>query len=91
MEYNDLINEFLDILDKQEDIIKVKELKNILLNDSCFSRDLENYKLIKTVDNKKKLYENINYVKYLQCETNINILIQGIKNKFKFVKRGSCL
>ena len=91
MEYNDLINELLDVLDKQKDIVNIKELKKELLKDSCFLRDLENYNLIKTVDNKKKLYKNINYVKYLQSETNINILINEIKNKFKFVKRGSCL
>ena len=88
MKYNDLINEILDILDKNEDIIKIKELKNILIKDSCFLNDLENYKLVKNIDNKKKLYENKDYIEYLKSETNINILIQAIKNKFNFIKRG---
>ena len=88
MKYNDLINEFLDILDENEDIKKIKELKVKLLKDSNFLRQLNNYKLIKTIDNKKKLFDNNNFTEYLKSETNINILIQEIKNKFKFVKRG---
>ena len=88
MKYNDLINNLLDLLDNNNDIIKVKELKNKLQNDSNFLSYLNNYKLNNSIDNKKKLYENKNYVEYLHSETNINILIQEIKKKFNFVKQG---
>lgn len=91
MKYNELINELLDLLDKNDDIIKVKELKNKLLNDSNFLRDLEKYRLIKTVENKKILYENDNYVEYLKRETSINMLIREIKEKFIFFKKNGCL
>ncbi|MBQ8891480.1 MAG: hypothetical protein IJ068_01280 [Bacilli bacterium] len=91
MKYNDLINELLEILDKNSDIVNLKELKKTLLNDSNFLRDLEKFHLIKTVENKKILYQNDNYLKYLKCETNINILIQEIKNKFKIFKKNGCL
>ncbi len=88
MKYNDLINELLDLLDKNKDIINVKNLKNELLNDSDFLSYLNNYKILNSVNNKKKLYENKSYVEYLHSETNINILIQKIKKKFNFVKQG---
>ena len=91
MKYNDLINELLEILDKNSDIVNLKELKKTLLNDSNFLRDLEKFHLIKTVENKKILYQNDNHLKYLKCETNINILIQEIKNKFKIFKKNGCL
>ena len=90
MKYNELINDFLNSLDNNKDIQTVKELKSKLLNDSSFLGELKNYKEDRTINNKKKLYKNSDYVKYLQSETNINILIQEIKHKFNFIKR-SCL
>ena len=91
MEFNYLINELFDVLDKNRDIIKIKELKKVLLNDSNFLRDLESFRLVKTVDSKKLLYENKDFLDYLKSETNINILIQGIKSKFKIFKKNGCL
>jgi len=91
MKYNDLIDDLLNLLDKNEDIIKIKKLKKTLLNDKEFLNDLEKYQLIKTIDTKKKLYDNSNYLEYLKCETNINLLILDIKNKFKLFNNRSCL
>ena len=91
MEFNYLINELFDVLDKNRDIIKIKELKKVLLNDSNFLRDLESFRLVKTVDSKKLLYENKDFLDYLKSETNINILIQEIKSKFKIFKKNGCL
>ena len=45
MKYNDLINEFLDLLDKQEDIIKIKKLKQKLLNDQELLNSITDYQL----------------------------------------------
>ena len=59
MKYNDLINELLDLLDKNSDIKKVKSLKDKLILNKELTKDIENYKLIKTVDNKKKLYTKV--------------------------------
>lgn len=91
MKYNDLINELLDIIDKNEDIKIIKELKEKLLVNSTFLGELENYKINKTIDNKKKLYNNTDYLNYLRSETNINILIQEIKNKFSIFNDRRCL
>ena len=88
MKYNDLINELLDLLDKNNDIVKVKELKNALLNDSPFLHTLNNYKLEKSIDSKKTLFKNPKYLEYLNCTNNINMLILEIKRKFNFVKKG---
>ena len=90
MKYNDLINELMDLLDKDEDIIKVKELKKELLNDSPFLCALKNYKLEKNINNKKILFDNPKYLEYLNSTNNINMLILEIKKKFNFVKKG-CL
>ena len=90
MEYNQLINELLDELDKNYDIKEIKELKKILLNDSDFLSDLNNFKMTNTVLDKKKLYENDNYLKYLKSEMNINYLIWDIKEKFNIFKRNGC-
>ncbi len=89
MKYNELINELLDLLDKANSIIKFKELKDKLLNDKAFLEKIKNVNLDMNLNNKKKLYENIDYVEYLKLETNIKMLICSIKNKFNFISR-SC-
>ena len=89
MEYNDLINELLDLLDKNKEIRRIKELKNKLLQDKTLKKEIENYKLTKNVNDKKKLYETKDYLEYLKLETEINLLIQNIKKEFKvFNSRG---
>ena len=90
MKYNELINELLDLLDKNEDIIKIKKLKNKLLQDKFLKDNIENYKLVKTISSKKKLYENKDKLEYLNCETNINVLIHCIKNKFNSFNNRKC-
>ena len=87
MKYNDLLNELFDLLDQNEDIIKIKKLKKKLLEDKSLKSDLDNYRLYKTSNNKKKLLSNINYLEYLKYESNINFLIQDIKSSFNFTKR----
>ena len=87
MKYNDLINEFLDLLDKQEDIIKIKKLKQKLLNDQELLNSITDYQLYKTVKLKEKLYNNKDYKEYLKLESNINLLILLIKQKFNFNNR----
>ena len=82
MKYNDLINELLDLLDQNEDIKKIKTIKETLLNNKELQIDLEEYHFVKTIENKKKLLDNKDYLEYLKCETNINFLIQDIKNNF---------
>ena len=91
MKYNELINELFDILDNNYDVIKIKDLKNKLIKDKNFINSLEDYRLVKTINNKKKLYENKDYLEYLKSETNINILIQNIKNKFSIFNNRKCL
>ena len=90
MEYNELINELLDELDKNLDIKNIKNLKTKLLNNLDFLNEIENYKLVKNIDNKKKLLNNQDYLEYLKSETNINLLILSIKDKFKIFKNREC-
>ena len=89
MKYNDLINELLDLLDKNNDIKKIKILKEKLLSNQFFLGEINNYQNNPTVENKKKLYNNNDYVNYLKLETNINLLIREIKQKLNFLNR-SC-
>ena len=90
MKYNDLINQLLDLLDKNSDIKKVKSLKDKLILNKELTKDIENYKLIKTVDNKKKLYTNQEYLEYLSSEVAVNLLIEKIKKKFSIFSSRKC-
>lgn len=90
MEYNNLINELLDILDKDENIIKIKELKNKLLNDNKLLEDIKNVNNNPSIESKKNLFNNNDYKEYLRLESNINLIILSIKQKLNFSSR-SCL
>ena len=56
MEYNDLINELLDLLDKNKEIRRIKELKNKLLQD----KDVE---LVNYANQLRMLMIKRNYMK----------------------------
>lgn len=90
MEFNELINQFFDILDKNIDIMKIKRLKKELVNNQELLNNINEYHLIKTVESKKKLYENATYLEYLQSETNINLLIRDIEKKLKIFHSRKC-
>ena len=91
MELNYLIDDLLSLLDENKDIKKIKEIKSILVNDSNFMELLNNYKENNSIDNKKRLYENNDYLNYLKSETNINLLILEIKNKFNIYNDRNCI
>lgn len=90
MEYNKLINELLDILDKDENIIKIKKLKNKLLNDNNLLENIRSVNNNPSIESKKKLFNNFDYKEYLKLESNINLIILSIKQKMNFSSR-SCL
>ncbi len=87
MEYNDLINNLLDNLDNLEVVKEIKKLKKNLVKNQLLINDINTYRLVKTIKNKEKLYQYPDYVKYLKCETEINLLINNIKKKFNFFNR----
>ena len=80
MKYNDLLNELFDLLDENQDIKRIKTLKGKLINNPELKNNL-------SVESKKKLYENQDYVKYLESENNIRLLVADIKKKFNFTNR----
>lgn len=90
MKYNDLINELLDLLDNNLDIIKIKELNKILLNDKELQSDINKYHLTNDILIKKKLFLNDNYLEYLKSINNLNLLIQEINNEFNLFKSREC-
>ena len=87
MKYNDLLNELFDLLDENQDIKRIKTLKGKLINNLELQNNLSLYKETRNVESKKKLYENQDYVKYLESENNIRLLIADIKKKFNFTNR----
>ena len=87
MKYNDLLNELFDLLDENQDIKRIKTLKGKLINNPELQNNLSLYKETRSVESKKKLYENQDYVKYLESENNIRLLIADIKKKFNFTNR----
>ena len=87
MKYNDLLNELFDLLDENQDIKRIKTLKSKLINNLELKNNLSLYKETRSIESKKKLYENQDYVKYLESENNIRLLIADIKKKFNFTNR----
>ncbi len=88
MDINKLLNELFFILDKDENINKMNDLKKEITSQEI---DLiNNYRCNPTIDNKKKLYENELINEYLTCESNINYLIMEINNKFKRRGKHAC-
>ena len=80
-EINNKLNELFNLLDDNENIKKIQELKNKISDKEL---DLINsYRNNPTIENKKKLYDNKVIDEYLKSESNINYLIMQINNKFK--------
>lgn len=90
MKYNELINELLDLLDKNEDIIKIKKIKKELQEDKNLIKQIQEYQLTKDINLKKELYQNPTYQEYLQAETNINYLILAIKKAWQIFSNRKC-
>jgi len=81
MEINNKLNELILLLEKEENIIKIKELKSKITDKEIGL--INNYRSNPNIENKKKIYDNKIINEYLTCESNINYLIMEINNKFK--------
>ena len=81
MEINNKLNELILLLEKEENIIKIKELKSKITDKEIGL--INNYRSNPNIDSKKKIYDNKIINEYLTCESNINYLIMEINNKFK--------
>ena len=80
----DELYNLLDNLDCLKNIERIKEnISDGLIN------LINNYRNNQTVENKKKLYENNDFLEYIKNETELNYLIMNINNKFK-KRRGNC-
>ena len=90
MKYNDLINELFLLLDENQDIKKIKKLKKSLKEDKNLQTLLTDYKNSLNVKLKKRLFENLDYLEYLKCESNLNILVFDIKKRFSKFQERSC-
>lgn len=81
MKIDDKLEELFQLLDELEDIKKMKNLKNKISDKEL--KLIENYRYNKTLENKKKLYDNKIINDYLISESNINYLIMQINQKFR--------
>ncbi len=79
------LSELLSLLDKDDNIKKIKKLKTKITDEEI--KLVNEYRLNPTISNKKKLYDNKVINEYLTCESNINYLIMEINNKFKRSKK----
>ena len=86
MKIDKLLDELFYLLDEDDNIKKIKDLKT-KITDTEVSL-INNYRNNPTVDNKNKLYNNSIINEYLTCESNINYLIMHINSKFK--RRRNC-
>lgn len=91
---NELINRvenLKDVLDKNEDIIKIRKLnKEINSNDELSNLIIE-YKKTNNLDLKKQIISNQLFNEYKKCETRVNFLILEINSKLKTISnKGKC-
>ena len=82
------LNELFCLLDKDDNIKKIKKLKEKITDTEI--NLVNDYRNNPTIDNKKKLYGNKIINEYLTCESNINYLIMEINNKFKRRNKDAC-
>ena len=75
------INELLDLLDQNNNIKEIEELKNNISQETI--NLIKKYQIKPSIELKEKILSDPNYKKYLECETNINYLIMNINKKFK--------
>ncbi len=79
------LSELLSLLDKDDNIKKIKKLKTKITDEEI--KLVNEYRLNPTISNKKKLYDNKVINEYLTCESNINYLIMEMNSKFKRRKK----
>ena len=85
-ELNNKIDELIELLNSDNRIIKLEELKNKLLSDKDFIskigklKDLDIYSK-EYLDLKKELFENSEFVSFKELENEINYLIMEINSK----------
>ena len=82
------LNELFLLLDKDDNIKRIKELKTEITDTEI--NLINGFRNNPTVDNKKRLYNNKIINEYLTCESNINYLIMEINNKFKRSSNHAC-
>ena len=75
------INELLDLLDQNENIKEIEELRKKISPSTI--KLIKEYQENPSIELKEKILADSNYKKYLECETNINYLIMQINQKFK--------
>ena len=80
------LNELFSLLESDENIKKIKKLKNNITDTEI--NLIKEYRNNPTITNKKKLYDNKVINEYLILESNINYLIMEINSKFK--RRRNC-
>jgi len=88
MDINEKLNELFILLDNDEDIKKIKELKTKITDNEI--KLINDYRKNPTVFNKEKLYDNKIINEYLISESKLNYLIMEINNKFKRRKDCAC-
>lgn len=80
------LNKLFDLLDDLECINELEKIKNS--NDELIKL-VNRYRNLPTIENKKELFRNNDYLNYLKNVSELNYLILEINNRFK-KKRGNC-
>lgn len=80
------LNELFDLLDSLKCINELEKIKNS--NDELIKL-VNRYRNLPTIENKKELFRNNDYLNYLKNVSELNYLILEINNRFK-KKRGNC-
>lgn len=86
-ELQNKLDELYNLIDNLDCVKNIENIKNNINRDLI--ELINNYRLVPTIENKKKLYQNNTFLEYIKNETELNYLIMHINNKFKR-KSGNC-
>jgi len=78
-------------LDENDEIIKLKEINELIMKDKELLKDIENYNLTKDEKIKERIINNKLFREYKHSEAECNFIILEINKKLKEISnKGKC-
>lgn len=78
-------------LDENDEIIKLKEINELIMKDKELLKDIENYNLTKDEKLKERIINNKLFREYKHSEAECNFIILEINKKLKEISnKGKC-
>lgn len=78
-------------LDENEEIIRLKEINELIMKDKELLKDIENYNITKDEEIRKRIINNKLFQEYKHSEAECNFIILEINKRLKEINnKGKC-